>query len=94
MRCSAAVRGSISACPGWAASGCAARMSRAAAISSLVNGPGRDCGVLPASTYLQIAATLYISRNTVKTHLHSIYHKLGVTSRAQAIERAADLRIL
>jgi LuxR family maltose regulon positive regulatory protein len=50
--------------------------------------------LLPASTYLQMAATLYVSRNTVKTHLRSIYQKLGVTSRAEAIERAADLRLL
>ena len=50
--------------------------------------------LLPASTYLQMAATLYISRNTVKTHLRSIYQKLGVTSRSEAIERAVDLRLL
>ena len=50
--------------------------------------------LLPTSTYLQIAATLYISRNTVKTHLRSIYQKLGVASRAEAIERAVDLRML
>ena len=50
--------------------------------------------LLPSSTYLQMAATLYISRNTVKTHLRSIYQKLGVTSRSAAIERAVDLRLL
>jgi LuxR family transcriptional regulator, maltose regulon positive regulatory protein len=50
--------------------------------------------LLPANTYEQIAATLYISRSTVKTHLRSIYHKLGVASRAQAVERAVDLRIM
>ena len=50
--------------------------------------------LLPGSTYLQMAETLYISRNTVKTHLRSIYHKLGATSRSQAIERALELRLL
>jgi DNA-binding CsgD family transcriptional regulator len=50
--------------------------------------------LLPTSTYLQMAATLYISRNTVKTHLRSIYQKLGVTSCSEAIERAVDLRLL
>jgi LuxR family maltose regulon positive regulatory protein len=50
--------------------------------------------LLPTSTYLQIAATLYISRNTVKTQLRSVYQKLGVTSRSEAVERAVDLRLL
>jgi LuxR family maltose regulon positive regulatory protein len=50
--------------------------------------------LLPGSTYLQMADTLYISRNTVKTHLRSIYHKLGAASRSQAIERALELRLL
>jgi LuxR family transcriptional regulator, maltose regulon positive regulatory protein len=50
--------------------------------------------LLPTSTYLQMAGTLYISRNTVKTHLRSIYQKLGVVSRTAAIERAVDLRLL
>jgi LuxR family transcriptional regulator, maltose regulon positive regulatory protein len=50
--------------------------------------------LLPISTYLQIADTLYISRNTVKTHLRSIYQKLGVASRLEALERAVDLRLL
>ena len=50
--------------------------------------------LLPGSTYLQMADILFISRNTVKTHLRSIYHKLGATSRSQAIERALELRLL
>ena len=50
--------------------------------------------LLPTSTYVQMADTLYISRNTVKTHLRSIYHKLLVASRSEAIERAVDLRLL
>ena len=41
-----------------------------------------------------MAATLYISLNTVKTHLRSIYQKLGASSRSEAIERAMELRLL
>ena len=54
----------------------------------------RVLALLPTSTYLQIAETLRVSRNTVKTHLRSIYRKLGVASRSAALERAVDLRLL
>ena len=50
--------------------------------------------LLPTTSYVQIAATLYISRNTVKTHLRSIYQKLGGASRSEAIGRAVELRLL
>ncbi len=54
----------------------------------------RILNLLPTSTYVQMAAMLYVSRNTVKTHLRSIYRKLGVVSRQEAIERAVSLRLL
>jgi len=60
----------------------------------LTDAEQRVLELLPGSTYLQMADTLYVSRNTVKTHLRSIYHKLGATSRSQAIERALELRLL
>ena len=50
--------------------------------------------LLPTTSYVQMAAALYISRNTVKTHLRSIYQKLGGSSRSEAIERAVELRLL
>ena len=68
--------------------------SRAGPVEPLTAAELRILELLPTSSYLQIAAALYISRNTVKTHLRSIYSKLGVTSRSEAIERAVDLRLL
>jgi DNA-binding CsgD family transcriptional regulator len=36
----------------------------------------------------EIAAALFISKNTLKTHTRNIYGKLGVTSRAEAVDIA------
>ncbi|MGW8354413.1 LuxR C-terminal-related transcriptional regulator [Streptomyces wedmorensis] len=41
-----------------------------------------------------IAADLYVSVNTVKTHLKSVYRKLSVHRRNDAVRRARELRLL
>jgi LuxR family transcriptional regulator, maltose regulon positive regulatory protein len=45
-------------------------------------------------TYEEIAADLYVSLNTVKSHAHGIFRKLGVTGRRQAVRSARELRLL
>lgn len=42
----------------------------------------------------EIARLLFVSPNTVKTQLRSIYRKLGVHTRVEAITRARELRLL
>jgi LuxR family maltose regulon positive regulatory protein len=42
----------------------------------------------------EIAADLFVSVNTVKTHLKSLYRKLGVNRRSDAARRGRDLQLL
>jgi LuxR family maltose regulon positive regulatory protein len=42
----------------------------------------------------EIAARLFISISTVKTHLNNLYRKLGAANRTQAVTRARDLNLL
>ena len=63
--------------------------------STLTNAELRILPLL--STYLSfqdIADRLLISRNTVKTHAMSIYGKLQVSSRGEAVERSVELGLL
>ena len=45
-------------------------------------------------TFPGIASRLFISRNTVKSEAVSVYRKLGVSSRNDAIERAVEVGLL
>jgi LuxR family maltose regulon positive regulatory protein len=42
----------------------------------------------------EIAAELFVSLNTIRAHLRNIYAKLGVHSRAGAVERARELGLI
>jgi LuxR family maltose regulon positive regulatory protein len=42
----------------------------------------------------EIATRLVVSVGTVKTHVHSIINKIGVSSRTQAVARARELELL
>jgi len=42
----------------------------------------------------EIAGELYVSVNTVNTHIRNIYSKLGVRDRSSAVQRARELRLL
>ena len=45
-------------------------------------------------TNQEIAESLFLSINTIKTHLSSVYRKLGVANRRQAIAQARRLELL
>ena len=45
-------------------------------------------------TTAEVASELYISVNTVKTHLKSIYRKLAANHRSEAVRRAKQLQVI
>jgi len=42
----------------------------------------------------QIADTLFVSLNTIKTHSSNLFLKLDVNRRTQAVQRAKELRLI
>lgn len=54
--------------------------------------PSKD--IRTFDTMTEIAARLYISLNTVRSHVKAIYGKLSVNNRAKAVKRAHQLDIL
>ena len=63
--------------------------------SSLTTAELRLVPFLPTHlTYPQVGARLHLSRNTVKSQAISIYQKLGVSSRDEAVERLHEVGLL
>jgi LuxR family maltose regulon positive regulatory protein len=72
-----------------------ARLRSVGAAVELTAAERRVLGQLPTHRSLvEIGEHLYVSRNTVKTHTLSIYRKLGVSGRSEAVERAGELGLL
>jgi LuxR family maltose regulon positive regulatory protein len=45
-------------------------------------------------TTLEIAAELYLSPHTIKSQIRSVYRKLGVSTRNEAVTRARELGLI
>jgi LuxR family maltose regulon positive regulatory protein len=51
--------------------------------------------LLPSDlTHRAIAGELFVSLNTVKSHVRAIYRKMSVTSRVGAVEKARELELI
>lgn len=73
----------------------AAFPSGVASASTLTTAEIRLIPYLPTHlTFAEIGQRLFVSRSTVKTQALSIYRKLGVSSRNEAVERARTLSLL
>jgi DNA-binding NarL/FixJ family response regulator len=50
--------------------------------------------VCSGATYADIAAALFVSENTVKTHVSSLYTKLAASRRSEALKIARSFHLL
>ena len=63
--------------------------------STLTTAELRLLPLLPTHlSFPEIAGELFLSRHTVKSEANSIYRKLGVSSRSQAVSRSVELGLL
>jgi LuxR family maltose regulon positive regulatory protein len=68
---------------------------RSTGVEGLSEGELRVLRLLASDlTQREIGAELYLSLNTIKSHTRSIFRKLGVTSREQAVARARELELI
>jgi LuxR family transcriptional regulator, maltose regulon positive regulatory protein len=69
--------------------------SSALGASALTGAELRLLPLLPTHlSFSEIAAEVFLSPNTVKSTVHSIYRKLRTSSRSQAVSRLRDLGLL
>ena len=73
-------------------------MNTAAQDNTLVNLTAREREILPplfeGKSSQEVADELFISKNTVDFHVASIYGKLGVTNRMQALREVTRRGLL
>jgi len=50
--------------------------------------------IASGATNREIAGTLFLSPHTVKEHTSSLYRKLGVRNRAEAVQKAQRLGLI
>jgi LuxR family transcriptional regulator, maltose regulon positive regulatory protein len=63
--------------------------------SSLTTAELRVLALLPTHlSFREMGRTLHVSANTIKTHAHSVYRKLDVCSRSEAVVRARETGLL
>ena len=64
-------------------------------IESLSDAEMRVIRFLPSNLKApEIASELFVSANTVRTHVRHIYAKLGAHNRAEAVARARELQLV
>jgi DNA-binding NarL/FixJ family response regulator len=77
------------------------RSSQRASIDEVLRWPGREIGLTERESELlsllstgmtnrELGSHLYVSENTIKTHLRHLYAKLNVRNRAQAVSLAGQ----
>ncbi|MFI2188321.1 AAA family ATPase [Streptomyces sioyaensis] len=86
----------LNALDGEAGQASGRRSTRDAAPEALIEPlTGAELALIPLLatelTYAEIAASRFVSLNTVKSQMQAVYRKLGVTSRIAAIERSRAL---